>query len=46
MLAKEIQAVPLFVIVMTVPSLLVWSVGEKDVPFRIILEYTLESHLL
>merc|ERR1712072_1023148 len=46
MLAKEIQVVPLFVMIMAMPSLLASSVGEMDALLQTFLEYMLESHLL
>ena len=46
MLAKEIQVVLLFVMIMEMQSLLVSSVGEMDVLLLTILEYMLEPQLL
>ena len=46
MLAKEILVVPLFVMIMAMPSLLASSVGEMDALLQTFLEYMLESHLL
>ena len=42
MLAKEIQVVPLFVMIMAMPSLLASSVGEMDALLQTFLEYMLE----